>query len=321
MYIVKYAIRSLCVLVGIALVSFFVFQFIGDPVLALTSPDTTEADRLALRAMLGLDEPVVIQFLRYLGRAFTGDFGVSYVYKRPVFDILADRLPATLEIVFAAALASVLAALAAGTLVAARPKSPLSALVMAVSTVGVAVPTFLTAIGLIMFFSVWLGWLPSFGRGKVTSILGVDISLNTIDGLSHAVLPMLVLFLFQVGVLLRLVRGEMLEIMQTDFIRFCRARGLSRRSVYLRHALRNTLVPVVTAAGVQFSALLAFSVVVERVFQWPGIGQLFLQSVQSADIPVLSGYLLMVGLIFMTVNLLVDVSYFMLDPRTRRFQR
>ncbi|MEP2532678.1 ABC transporter permease [Shimia sp.] len=307
------AIVMLCV----AFVGFLVFQYIGDPVLSLVGQETTVQDREALRESLGLNDPIFVQYLRYVGNAIQGDFGISYSFNRDVSEMIADRLPATVELVLLSGVFSLILAIPAGIYTGIRRKGGLAQTIMALSVIGVSVPSFLLGILLILVYSVWLNWLPSFGRGDTASLFTLESSLFTLDGLSHALMPAAVLCLFQLGVILRLIRAEMLEVLRTEYIRFAWARGLPGQRVYLRHALKNTLVPVVTAIGLQLSSLFAFSIITERVFQWPGMGSLLLHAIGQSDIPLLAAYLIFVGLVFTISNLVVDAIYVLIDPRIR----
>lgn len=309
--------QATIVMLCVALVGFLVFQYLGDPVLSLVGQETTVEDREALRESLGLNDPVFVQYFRYVVNAVQGDFGISYSFNRDVSEMIADRLPATIELVLLSGVLSLLLAIPAGIYTGIRRKGGLAQTIMALSVIGVSVPSFLLGILLILVYSVWLNWLPSFGRGDVGSFLGIDSSLFTLDGLSHALMPAAVLCLFQLGVILRLIRAEMLEVLRTDYIRFAWARGLPGSRVYLRHALKNTLVPVVTAIGLQLSSLFAFSIITERVFQWPGMGSLLLHAIGQSDIPLLAAYLIFVGLVFTISNLVVDAIYVLIDPRIR----
>lgn len=309
--------QATLVMLCVALVGFLVFQYIGDPVLALVGQETSVEDREALRESLGLNDPIFVQYLRYVTHALQGDFGISYSFNREVSDMISDRLPATIELVLLSGVFSLLLAIPAGIYTGIRRKGGLAQTIMALSVIGVSVPSFLLGILLILIYSVWLNWLPSFGRGDQASFLGIHSSLFTWDGLSHALMPAAVLCLFQLGVILRLIRAEMLEVLRTDYIRFAWARGLPGRRVYLGHALKNTLVPVVTAIGLQLSSLFAFSIITERVFQWPGMGSLLLHAIAQSDIPLLAAYLIFVGLVFTIANLVVDAIYVLIDPRIR----
>jgi peptide/nickel transport system permease protein len=309
--------QATIVMLVVALAGFLVFQFIGDPVLALVGQETSVADRQALREGLGLNDPIISQYFRYVGNAVQGDFGISYSFNRDVSDVIADRLPATIELVLLSGVLSLLLAIPAGIYTGIRRKGGLAQAIMALSVIGVSIPSFLLGIILILIFSVWLNWLPSFGRGDLNTFFGLSSSVFTLDGLRHMLMPAAVLCLFQLGVILRLIRAEMLEVLRTDYIRFAWARGLPPRRVYLKHALKNTLVPVVTTIGLQLSSLFAFSIITERVFQWPGMGSLLLHAIEQSDIPLLAAYLIFVGLVFTISNLVVDALYVLIDPRIR----
>lgn len=309
--------QATIVMLVVALAGFLVFQFIGDPVLALVGQETSVADREALRESLGLNDPIISQYFRYVGNAVQGDFGISYSFNRDVSDVIADRLPATIELVLLSGVLSLLLAIPAGIYTGIRRKGGLAQAIMALSVIGVSIPSFLLGIILILIFSVWLNWLPSFGRGDLNTFFGLSSSVFTLDGLRHMLMPAAVLCLFQLGVILRLIRAEMLEVLRTDYIRFAWARGLPPRRVYLKHALKNTLVPVVTTIGLQLSSLFAFSIITERVFQWPGMGSLLLHAIEQSDIPLLAAYLIFVGLVFTISNLVVDALYVLIDPRIR----
>lgn len=309
--------QATIVMLCVALVGFLVFQFVGDPVLSLVGQETTVDDREALRESLGLNDPILVQYARYVVNAVQGDFGISYSFNRDVSEMIADRLPATVELVLLSGVLSLLLAIPAGIYTGIRRKGGIAQTIMAISVIGVSIPSFLLGILLILVFSVWLNWLPSFGRGDLATMLGVRSSLFTWDGLSHALMPAAVLCLFQLGVILRLIRAEMLEVLRTDYIRFAWARGLPGKRVYFGHALKNTLVPVVTAIGLQLSSLFAFSIITELVFQWPGMGSLLLHAIGQSDIPLLAAYLIFVGLVFTISNLVVDAIYVLIDPRIR----
>lgn len=316
-FLIVRLLQAAIVMLCVAFVGFLVFQYIGDPILALVGQETTVAERDALRESLGLNDPIFVQYLRYVANAIHGDFGISYSFNRDVSEMIADRLPATIELVFLSGVLSLLLAIPAGIYTGIKRKGGLAQMIMALSVIGVSVPSFLLGILLILVYSVWLNWLPSFGRGDIASIWGFESSLLTWDGIRHALMPSAVLCLFQLGVILRLIRAEMLEVLRTDYIRFAWARGLPSNRVYLRHALKNTLVPVVTAIGLQLSSLFAFSIITERVFQWPGMGSLLLHAISQSDIPLLAAYLIFVGLVFTISNLLVDAIYVLIDPRIR----
>lgn len=309
--------QSVLVLLAVGLIAFTLFRFVGDPVNQMVSLDTPQAEREQIRRDLGLDRPVPLQFAAYLARAATGDFGLSYQFRQPVAGLIRERLPATLEL---AAVASVLAlglGIPLGVFTALRRGSALASAVLALSLVGVSLPTFLIAILLRWAFSVQLGWLPSYGRGDVVALGWWSTGLLTWSGLKALVLPAVTLALFQMTLILRLVRSEMLEVLRTDYIRFARARGLPDRAVHFRHALKNTLVPVITVVGLQIGSVIAFALITEYVFQWPGMGLLFLGAIQTVDVPVMAAYLMLVAALFVAINLAVDLLYAAVDPRLR----
>lgn len=314
-------IQAAIVMLCVALVGFLVFQYIGDPVLAMVGQETSVADREALREQLGLNDPVFYQYSRFVGNAIRGDFGISYSFNRDVSEMIAERLPATIELVLLSGIMSLALAIPAGIYTGIHRKGGIAQAIMALSVIGVSIPSFLLGILLILVFSVWMTWLPSFGRGDVVGISVFRSSLFTIDGLRHALMPAAVLCLFQLGVIMRLIRSEMLEVLRTDYIRFAWARGIPAQRIYLHHALKNTLVPVVTAVGLQLSSLFAFSIITEYVFQWPGMGSLLLHAIGQSDIPLLAAYLIFVGFIFTLANLVVDAIYVLIDPRIRHGAR
>jgi peptide/nickel transport system permease protein len=316
-FILRRLLQSVVVLLTVGLIAFMLFRVVGDPINQLVSSDTPYEQRLQMRAALGLDDPVIVQFGRYLARAAHFDFGISYQFRQPVTTLISERMPATLELAAVAALFSLVVGIPMGVYTALRRGSALSSLFMALSLVGVSLPTFLIAILLRYIFSVHLGWLPSFGRGAVVQLGGWSTGLLTISGLKAIILPSVTLGLFQMTLIMRLVRAEMLEVLRTDYIKFARARGLSDRAVHFGHALKNTLVPVITIAGLQLGSLIAFALITEYVFQWPGMGALFLGAVQNVDIPIMAAYLMLVAFIFVMVNLLVDILYAVVDPRLR----
>ncbi|MFH0129821.1 ABC transporter permease [Variovorax sp. VaC1] len=310
--------QSVLVLLAVSFVSFLVFRHIGDPTISLLGEDATVEERTALTAELGFDRPVPIQYLRYVGHALQGDLGVSYRLKRPVVELLAERLPATLELALVASVLAVAGGVALGVYTAIRRDSVASRVVMTVSLVGVSLPTFLIGIGLIYLFAVELRWLPSFGRGDTVQLGGWSTGLLTASGWASLLMPALTLGLYKLTLIMRLVRAEMLEVLRADYIRFGRARGLRERDLNYGHALRNTLIPVITITGLQIGSLVAFAIVTETVFQWPGVGLLFISSIQGVDVPVVAAYLLLIALLYVGINLVVDLLYVLVDPRLRR---
>jgi len=316
-FLLRRLAQGAIVMLTVAFLAFMLFQYVGDPVTYLLGQDATPEQRTQLRADLGLDQPFPVQFARFVGNAVNGEFGLSLRQGRKVSTLIAERLPATLELAGVAALLALVFGIPLGVIAALKRGSALAQALMAFSLLGVSLPTFLIGILLILVFSVGLGWLPSFGRGDVVQLGGWSTGLLTLDGLRHLVLPGVTLAILQLAFIQRLVRAEMLEVLRTDYIRFARARGLSQRAVHFRHALKNTLVPVITVTGLQLGSLIAFAIVTETVFQWPGMGLLFIQAVSFADVPVMAAYLCLIALIFVLINLAVDLLYAVVDPRLR----
>ncbi|GAA6143310.1 ABC transporter permease [Hydrogenophaga sp. 5NK40-0174] len=304
-------------MVVVALVAFLLFQYVGDPVYAMLGQDASPEQIRQLRADLGLDQSFVVQFWRFLGNAIQGDFGISLQQGASVSRLIVERFPATFELAAVASALAVLIGVPLGVFAALRRGSWLGQVVMAGSLLGVSLPTFLIGILLILVFSVELSWLPSFGRGDPVMVGAWSSGLLTVEGWRHVLLPAVTLAVFQLTLILRLVRSEMLEVLRTDYIKFARARGLSDKAVHFGHALRNTLVPVMTITGLQLGQVIAFSIITETVFQWPGMGLLFIQAVTFADVPIMAAYLCMIALIFVVINLVVDLLYFSVDPRLR----
>jgi peptide/nickel transport system permease protein len=316
-FIIRRLLQGVVVMLVVGFIAFSLFNFVGDPVALMLPPEATQADREAMRSTLGLDRPFHLQFATFIGNAVQGNFGISLRLGRPVSTLLIERLPATLELAFTAAIIGLGVGIPLGVYTALRRDSWISRAMLTGSLVGVSLPNFLIGIFLILIFAVWLGWLPSFGRGDTVKVGLWSTGLLTASGLKALILPAITLGLYPVTVIMRLVRSEMLEVLRTDYIKFARARGLGDRAVHFRHALKNTLIPVITIAGLQLGAVIAFAIVTESVFQWPGMGLLFIQAVQFADIPVMGAYLCLVGLIFVVINLVVDMLYFAVDPRLR----
>lgn len=304
-------------MIVVAFIAFLLFQYVGDPVVFLLGQDATPEQKRQLTADLGLDKPFIVQFGHFLINAAQGEFGLSLRQGAKVSRLIGERLPATIELSLVAAVLAMVIGLPMGVYAALRRGTALSQGLMALSLIGVSLPTFLIGILLILVFSVWLGWLPSFGRGEVVNIGWWSSGMFTRDGWSHLVLPTVTLAIFQLTLIMRLVRSEMLEVLRTDYIKFARARGLSDRAIHFGHALRNTMVPVITITGLQLGSLIAFAIITETVFQWPGMGLLFIQAVTYADIPVMAAYLCLIALIFVAINLAVDLLYFAVDPRLR----
>ena len=316
-FILRRLAQALVVMLSVAFVAFMLFQFVGDPVTSMLGQDATPEQRQQLRTDLGLSQPFPLQFAAFVGNAVQGDFGLSLRQGRKVSALIAERLPATLELSVCAALIALVLGIPMGVYAALRRGTVLSQALMTFSLLGVSLPTFLIGILLILLFSVTLKWLPSFGRGEVVAIGGWTTGLLSPTGLKHLLLPSVTLAVFQLTLIMRLVRSEMLEVLRADYIRFARARGLTDHAIHFGHALKNTLVPVLTITGLQLGSLIAFAIITETVFQWPGMGLLFIQAVQFADIPVMAAYLCLISLIFVTINLVVDLLYFAVDPRLR----
>jgi len=316
-FIIRRLFQSVLVLLAIALIAFALFNYVGDPVSNMAGQDATPQQREALRHELGLDHSFIVQFARFVGRAAHGDFGLSYQEARPVGQIIVEKAPATLELSLVAALMALILGVPMGVYTGLHRNSFLSQVMLTGSLIGISLPTFLIGILLILVFSVTLGWLPSYGRGPVVHIGWWTTGLLTLGGWRAIILPATTLALFQMTLVMRLVRSEMIEVLRTDYIKFARARGLSRRAINFGHALKNTLVPVITITGLQLGAIIAFAIITETVFQWPGMGLMFIQAVTFADIPVMAAYLVLVGCFFVVINLVVDLLYYVVDPRLR----
>src|SRR5271157_6033331 len=317
-FIVRRIFASIGVMIAVGLIAFAMFRYVGDPVNQMVGVETSVAERAQLREELGLNDPAIVQAARFLSHAARFDFGVSYQFKEPVADLIGARMPATLELAFVASILSLAAGIPMGVCTALHRDNALARLFQALSLIGISLPTFLIGILLIYLFAVVLGWLPSFGRGDVVRIgPWWTTGLLTVSGLKSLIMPSITLALFQMTLIMRLVRAEMLEVLRADYIRFARARGLSERAIHFHHALPNTLVPVVTVVGLQLGSIVAFSIITETVFAWPGMGQLFLQSIQNVDVPVMAAYLLFIAFLFVTINLAVDCLYVSVDPRLR----
>lgn len=318
MFILRRCLQAALVLAAVSFVSFAVFRYVGDPVSQMVGVDASAEQREQIRRDLGLDQPFYVQFGSFVAGAVQGNFGLSLKQGRPVGELMRERVPATLELSFVSGALAVLVGVPLGVLSAIWRRSWLAKAAMALSLLGISLPTFFIGVVLILVFGVEAGWLPSFGRGETVMLgNGWSTGLLTLDGWRHLLLPAITLALFQLALIIRLVRAEMLEVLRSDFIRFARARGLSSFSIYFRHALRNALVPVVTIIGLQLGSIIAFALVTETVFQWPGMGLLFAQAVAFADVPVMAAYLCLIALVFVTINLAVDLLYLLIDPRVR----
>lgn len=316
-YILRRVFQSIVVMLVVGLVAFSLFRFVGDPVSTMMGQEASVADREALRERLGLNAPFFIQFAGYLGRALQGDFGISYRLQQPATELILSRMPATLELAMVSGLLAFVVGVTLGVYTALRRNGWLSNFIMSASLIGVSLPTFLIGVLLIWLFAVELNWLPSFGRGETVNLGFWTTGFLTASGRASLVLPAITLGLYQMTLIMRLVRAEMLEVLRTDYVKFARARGLSDRAVHFGHALRNTMVPVVTITGLQLGSIIAFAIITETVFQWPGVGALFINSVQFVDVPVMAAYLMLIALIFVVINLIVDLLYYVIDPRLR----
>ena len=316
-FIAKRLLQSVIVMLTVALIAFSLFCYVGDPINNMVGQDTTLEQREELKERLGLNDSFIIQFGRFAKNASQGEFGFSYQHRRPVSELIAERLPATLELSMVSALLALITGVPLGVYTAIRRNSWLSHSLMSLSLVGISLPTFLIGILLILLFGVILRWLPTFGRGDVVQLGWWSTGLLTASGLKSLIMPAITLALFQMTLIMRLVRSEMLEVMRTDFIKFARARGLQERYVNFVVALKNTMVPVITITGLQLGSIIAFAIITESVFQWPGMGLLFIQAVNNVDIPIMAAYLVLIAFMFVVINLVVDILYVVVDPRLR----
>ena len=314
-YVIRRVFQSIFVLLMVGLVAFSMFRFVGDPVENLLGQERTQADIERVRDQLGLNDPFPIQYIKFLGNVVQGDFGISYRQGREVSTIIAERAPATLELAGVSALLAIIFGVGLGVFTAIRRDGFMANFIMTTSLIGVSLPTFLIGILLIYVFAVELGWLPSFGRGDVVQVGWWSTGFLTESGLKAIILPAITLGLYQMTLIMRLVRAEMLEVLRTDYIKFARARGLSTRAINFGHALKNTMVPVITVTGLQIGSIIAFAIITETVFQWPGVGLLFINAIQFVDIPVMAAYLMLISVMFVLINLIVDLLYFAIDPR------
>ncbi len=316
-FLVQRLFQAVLVMLVVGVIAFALFQFVGDPINNMVGQDATEEQRELLRVRLGLNDSVPVQFAKFVINSAQGKFGVSYRLGQTVDTIIVRRLPATLELVGVAAILALLVGVPMGVYTGLHRNSWLSRVFLTLSLVGISLPTFLIGILMILVFSVLLGWLPSFGRGEVIEFGWWSTGLLTASGLKALVMPSITLTLFQLTLIMRLVRSEMLEVLRTDYVKFARARGLTNRAINFGHALKNTLVPVITIMGLQVGSLLAFSIITETVFQWPGMGLLILQAIQFVDVPVMSAYLVLIAFFFVAINTIVDLLYYVVDPRLR----
>ncbi len=313
-FLVKRLYQALIVMFVISLVAFAIQDNLGDPLRELVGQSVSEAQRQAMRDELGLNDPFFVKYSRFLSGAVKGDLGTSYFFKRPAVDVILDKLAATLELVFAATVIIIALSLPLGVYSAIHPKRLLSKCIMAFSSVGISIPVFLTAIMLMYVFSIQLGWLPSYGRGQTTNMFGWQSGLFNLNGLSHLVLPSIALSSIMLPLFIRLVRAEMLEVLNSEYIKFAKAKGLAMNKIYFQHALKNTLLPVLTVGGVQIGTMVAYTILTETVFQWPGTGLLFLEAINRVDTPLITAYVIFVGLIFVVTNTIVDLLYGLINP-------
>jgi len=316
-FIARRMIQSVLVMIAVGLITFGLLRFVGDPISNMVGQDTSIAEREKLKEDLGLNDPFVIQFANFAKNAVKGEFGLSYTLRVPVSQLLSERLPATLELSIMSALVALFIGMPMGIYTAIHKDSWLTKFFLSSSLVGVSLPTFLIGILLILLFGVVFRWLPTFGRGEVVDLGWWTTVLLTWSGIKSLILPTITLAIFQLTLIMRLVRAEMLEVLRTDYIKFGRARGLGKKSLHYRHALKNTLIPVITITGLQLGSIIAFSLITESVFQWPGMGLLFIQAIGNADVPIMAAYLVLIAFIFVAINLLVDILYVVLDPRLR----
>lgn len=315
-FILKRLGHLVVVMLAISLIAFAIQSKLGDPVSQIASMTTSAAEKEQLREELGLNDPFLVQYGRYLKNALHGDFGTSYFYRQPTSEIILEKLPATVELVFVSAVLVIALSIPLGIYAAIHPRRISTKIIMGLSTIGISIPVFLTAILLLFIFSQWLGWLPSYGRGEVVHIGKWWTSgLFTLDGIKHIILPAVSLSTIMLPLFIRLVRGEMMESLGQEYIRFAKAKGLKDRTIYYTHALKNTMLPVITVGGIQLGTMIAYTILTETVFQWPGLGSMFLNAVNNVDIPLITTYIVFVGMVFVVTNTLVDIIYGLIDPR------
>jgi peptide/nickel transport system permease protein len=314
-FLLKRTLQAILVMFIISIFCFSIQDSLGDPTRELAAMSMSVAERENLRDSLGLNDPLFVQYGRFVGRAIQGDLGTSYFFKEPTMTVILKKLPATLELAFAASIIIIVLSIPLGVFTAIRPRHWFSRLIMAISVIGISIPVFLTALAMIFIFSVTLGWMPSFGRGEIVPIWGYwSSNFFSLDGLAHLVMPAIALSSIMLPLFIRLVRAEMLEVLSSEYVKFARAKGLGSISVYFKHALKNTMLPVITVGGVQIGIMVAYTILTESVFQWPGMGFMFLEAVNRSDIPLITAYIMFVGLVFVVVNTLVDLLYGMINP-------
>jgi peptide/nickel transport system permease protein len=314
-FLLKRTLQAILVMFIISIFCFSIQDSLGDPTRELAAMSMSNAERENLRESLGLNDPLYVQYGRFVGRAIQGDLGTSYFFKEPTMTVILKKLPATLELAFAASIIIIVLSIPLGVFTAIRPRHWFSRLTMAISVIGISIPVFLTALAMIFIFSVTLGWMPSFGRGEIVPIWGYwSSNFFSLDGLAHLIMPAIALSSIMLPLFIRLVRAEMLEVLSSEYVKFARAKGLGSIPVYLKHALKNTMLPVITVGGVQIGIMVAYTILTESVFQWPGMGFMFLEAVNRSDIPLITAYIMFVGFIFVVVNTLVDLLYGMINP-------
>ncbi len=317
LFLARRLFQATMVMLTVALIAFALFQYVGDPIANMVGQDTSVEEREQLKQDLGLNDSIMVQFGRFVKNAVQGEFGKSYRLRKPVRELIAERFPATLELSIVSAVIALLIGIPMGVYTALHQNSWLSQGFMTLSLIGISLPTFLIGIFLILFFGVMLQWLPTFGRGETVNLGWWTTGFLTASGWKSLIMPAITLAIFQMTLIVRLIRAEMLEVLRSDYIKFARARGLKERSISFSHALKNTLVPVITIIGLQIGSLIAFAIITESVFQWPGMGLLFIQAIEEVDIPIMSAYLLLIALVFVIINLVVDILYYTIDPRLR----
>ncbi|MCF6190147.1 MAG: ABC transporter permease [Cocleimonas sp.] len=319
-FLFKRFLQAVVVMLIISLLSFSIKDKLGDPLREMTGMSVSVEEREKLREQMGLNDPFLVQYGRFLKGAVQGDLGTSYFHKLPAMTVILKKLPATLELTFAASLIIIFLSIPLGVFAAIKPKHWFSKVIMAVSVIGISVPVFLTALALIYIFSVKLGWMPSFGRGEVVHVFGYwKTNFLTTDGIMHIIMPAIALSSIMLPLFIRLVRAEMLEELSSEYVKFARAKGLSPMKVYFKHALKNTMLPVITVGGVQIGIMVAYTILTESVFQWPGMGFMFLEAVNRSDIPLIVAYIMFVGFLFVVVNTIVDLLYGFINPTVNLF--
>lgn len=314
-YLTKRLIQMTIVLWVVSVIVFMMMSFTGDPVFMVVPIDATDAEIAQARRILGLDQSLFVQYVKFLTSIFEGDFGRSYVFRQPALDLILQRMPATIEMVLVAMAIALVFSIPLGVYAGAHPNSRVSKTIMAGSLLGISLPAFWVGMMLIYMLAVQWGWFPSSGRGDTLEVFGMRISLLTADGWSHIILPAVTLSLGTLAVILRITRAGMMEVGRQDYMKFARAKGVAPRDVLFRHGLKNSLIPVVTIFGLQIGDLIAFATITETIFSWPGMGKLLIDSIYRADRPVIVVYLMLVALIFVVINFLVDLLYTLIDPR------